>query len=77
MDKFEKNDRVQYTYYHYFGFNLIGSHNKIGSYIGRVRHTRKYTGYQLALVHFDGNENVSRVQLSKLRLAALESGHAS
>ena len=41
---------------------------KYGAYIGKIRHTYRYDGDQLAMVRFDGNKRVSRVPFIELSL---------
>lgn len=40
--------------------------NKHGEYIGRIRHTYKHRGKELAMVQFDGNKRVSRVPIDEI-----------
>ena len=40
--------------------------NKIGDYIGLIKHTQRYKGEQLAMVKFVGNRKVSRVPYKDL-----------
>jgi hypothetical protein len=39
---------------------------KVGRYIGKIRHTIKHKGEELAMVKFDNNKGMSRVPISEL-----------
>ena len=41
--------------------------NKVGEYIGLVKHTNRYEGEQMAVVHFFDNKRISRVPYKGLR----------
>jgi len=46
---------------------IVRFDKKIGEYIGLIKHTKRYNGYQLAMVKFFGNKRVSRVPYSELK----------
>ena len=58
--------RVVWKYRHYLNTRSVLTRAKQGEYFGKIRHTVKHQGPQLALVHFDGNKHPSRVPYDEL-----------
>ncbi len=48
--------------------DIVKRKNKIGDFIGLVKHTRRYKGRQLAFVHFTGNRRISKVPEHELKI---------
>lgn len=58
--------RVKWRYLHHLNSKSKTWITKHGEYIGKIRHTVKHRGPQMACVHFDGNKHASIVPLVDL-----------
>lgn len=63
---FRKHDRVQWSFEKPLNHKSSTTITKRGVYYGKVRHTYRYNGPQLAIVQFDGNKRVSKVPYYEL-----------
>lgn len=68
MSTIKKGDRVIWCYLHHLNSKSTTLVNKHGTYIAKKKHTARYTGLQMAYVHFDGNKRYSSVPLCELEL---------
>lgn len=59
-------NRVRWTYRHSLNSASSLVVTKSGTYYGKIKHTRRYQGKQLAAVTFDGNKRYSRVPYEEL-----------
>jgi len=57
---------IAWTYWHSLNSKSRTQRTKSGVYYGKVRHTDRYRGPQLAVVKFQGNKRTSRVPFSEL-----------
>ena len=60
-------DLISWEYTHHFNSKSRSQMMKHGEYIGKVRHTARYNGQQLAVVKFHGNKRTSRVPLFEVQ----------
>ena len=67
-EQFKIDDRVEYTYEHFLNSKSSTYITKTGTFEGTIKHTKRYSGHQLACVQFDGNKRQSKVYLYKLKL---------
>ncbi|MGR3292528.1 MAG: hypothetical protein ACUZ9M_00770 [Candidatus Scalindua sp.] len=58
--------RISWTYTHNLNSRSSVRRTKHGEYYGRVRHTVRYYGPQLAVVQFDGNKRTSKIPFDEL-----------
>ena len=56
-------DLISWAYIHHFNSKSRAKRMKHGEYVGKVKHTVRYNGPQLAIVHFYGNKRTSKVPL--------------
>ena len=61
-------DLISWEYTHHFNSRSKSQMMKHGEYIGKVKHTSRYNGPQLAVVQFHGNKRTSRVPLFELQV---------
>ena len=54
-------DLISWEYTHHFNSRSRAQRVKHGEYIGKVKHTKRYNGSQLAIVQFYGNKRVSKI----------------
>ena len=64
--KFISGDRISWKYTHHLNRRSSVGRIKYGIYYGRIKHTIRWGGKQLALVLFDGNKRTSRVPIEGL-----------
>ena len=69
--KFKKGDRIIWTYQHHLNSKSVTIRVKHGTLIREIVAKRHDTGMSwpeinYALVHFDGNKNLSRVPINEL-----------
>jgi len=57
---------IAWTYRHALNSRSRVQRTKGGVYYGKVKHTARYDGKQLAIVKFNGNKRVSRVPFGEL-----------
>jgi len=62
----KSGDLISWEYTHHLNSKSRCQIMKHGEYIGLIKHTARYNGPQLAMVHFQGNKRVSRVPLFEL-----------
>ncbi len=53
--------RASWTYQHSINAKSKTQRTKQGIYYGKVNHTARYVGPQMAVVRFDGNKRTSKV----------------
>ena len=63
---FETGERIAWQYEHSLNSRSRLTRTKYGRFIGRIRHTKRWSGDRLAMVHFDYNKRVSKVPLDDL-----------
>ena len=66
MDNFYYGDRVVREYLKPNSISPVWL-KKAGTFIGKIKHTVKYNGPQMACVRFDGNKTLSNVPLKELK----------
>ena len=66
---FKTGERVAWQYEHSLNSKSRVTRTKFGTFVGRVRHTKRWTGDRLAGVSFDGNKRMSKVPLDDFFLA--------
>lgn len=59
--------RVTWQYRHHYNSKSNAIRVKTGEYFGKIKHTIRYNGEQLAIVLFDGNKRISKVPMSELK----------
>jgi len=57
---------IRWTYQHWMNSTTYTDITKIGVYQRKVKHTVRYQGPQLAMVHFEGNKRPSKVPYIEL-----------
>lgn len=62
----KSRDLISWTYTHHLNRRSSTRITKHGEYYGKVRHTSRYNGPQLAVVQFYGNKRASRVPFDEL-----------
>jgi len=59
-------DIVRWNYTHHLNSSSSTEIEKTGVFYGKIKHTVRYRGPQLACVKFKGNKNTSNVPLEEL-----------
>lgn len=67
MEDFNIGDMVKWAYTHHLNSVSTTQITKTGEYWGKIKHTRRYLGPQLACVMFKGNKRFSKVPLIDLK----------
>lgn len=68
MKELKSGDRVIWAYRHHLNARSTTIIIKHGYYMGKRKHTYRYSGVQMAYVQFDGNKHKSCVPLSQLEM---------
>ncbi|MES0445044.1 MAG: hypothetical protein ABUJ92_00725 [Desulfobacterales bacterium] len=66
VEGIKSGDRVSWMYRHHLNSRSSTAKTKHGDYYGKIKHTYRYDGPQLAVVKFDGNKRASRVPFEEL-----------
>lgn len=66
IEDIKSGDEIWWTYTHHLNSRSSFRMTKYGRYYGKIRHTIRYNGPQLAMVKFKGNKRVSRVPFDEL-----------